>query len=202
MNTDVMQAVPVAPDAGEPKASWKPVPVWLLILVLLLLYWAMLYFDQHGGWSSQEVYAPFRSETELALYQPRTEGPDLGRGRYIFELTCALCHNADGMGKPNQAPPLAGSEWAQAHPARVIRIPLYGLNGPITVKGQQMVFPSGMVAVPLPDEDLAAALSYLRQAFGNKASPITAEQIKAVKTEVGNHPQPFTPEEIMQVPEK
>ena len=65
-----------------------------------------------------------------------------------------------------------------------------------------MVFPSGMVAVPLPDEDLAAALSYLRQAFGNKASPITAEQIKAVKTEVGNHPQPFTPEEIMQVPEK
>ena len=25
---------------------------------------------------------------------------------------------------------------------------------------------------------------------------------KYVKTEVGNHPQPFTPEEIMQVPEK
>src|SRR5262245_35347799 len=105
------QAVAATPEATEPRARWKAVPVWLLILVLLLLYWAMLYFDQHSGWFSQEVYFPFHSTNEVVMYQPRREGPDLGRGREVFKNVCALCHNEDGAGKPNQAPPLAGSEW-------------------------------------------------------------------------------------------
>jgi mono/diheme cytochrome c family protein len=190
--------------ADEPKAHWRAVPVWLIILILLLLYWGMLYFDQHGGWFSQEVYTPYRSAAEVVYYQPVTEGPDLRLGEAKFKLVCAVCHNDDGAGKPNQAPPLAGSEWVQMSPARVLRIPLYGLNGPITVKGQQMVFPSGMLAIgaTLSEDDLAAILTYVRQAWGNKASPITVEEVKAIKTKVGNHALPFTPEEIMAVPEK
>lgn len=204
MNSELNQPVPILSGTAEPQAAWRTVPVWLLVLLLLLIYWGMLYFDQHGGWFSQEVYSPFHSEAELVIYQPRTEGPDLVRGRTVFESVCALCHNPDGMGKPNQAPPLAGSEWVMGSPARLIRIPLYGLNGPVTVKGQQMVFPAGMLAMgaALPEDDLAAVLSYMRQAWGNKAPPITADQIKAVKTQLGNRLQPFTPEEIMQVPEK
>jgi mono/diheme cytochrome c family protein len=204
VNTDVSQTRPIEAGGYEPKANWTPVPVWLLILLLLLIYWGMWYFDEHGGLFSQEVYTPYRSEAELAIYQPRTEGPNLILGREKFEQVCSVCHNSDGMGKPGQAPPLAGSEWAQGSPARMIRIPLYGLNGPITVKGQQMSFPIPMVAVgqALPEDDLAAVLSYVRQAWGNKASPVTADQIKAVKTQLGNRSQPFTPEELMQVPEK
>ena len=204
MNTDVSQTQPIEVAGFEPKADWTPVPVWLLILLLLLIYWGMWYFDEHGGWFSQEVYSPFHSEAELAIYQPRTEGPNLLRGRAVFESVCALCHNPDGIGKPTQAPPLAGSEWVLGSPGRLIRIPLYGLNGPITVKNQQMVFSAGMLAMgaALPEDDLAAVLSYMRQAWGNKASPITADQIKAVKAQLGNRSQPFTPEELMQVPEK
>jgi mono/diheme cytochrome c family protein len=195
---------PSAADSGEPGANWRSVPVWLLILVLLLIYWGMLYFDQHGGWFSQEVYTPFHSEAEVAFYQPSTEGPNLRHGEEIFKSVCGLCHNDDGMGKPNQAPPLAGSEWVLGGPTRLIRIPLYGLNGPITVKGQKMVFPAAMppIAGGLPAEDVADLLSWMRQAWGNKASPITPEQIKAVKTQVGNHPQAFTPEELLEVLDK
>jgi len=202
--TSQVNQTPSATDATEPKANWRSVPVWLLVAILLLLYWGMLYFDTHGGWFSQEVYAPFRSEAEVANYQPKIEGPDLRSGQKVYETVCALCHNSDGQGKPNQAPPLAGSEWVVGAPGRLIRIPLYGLNGPVTVKGQQMVFPSGMLAMgaALPEEDLANVLSYMRQAWGNKASGITAEEIKAVKAAVGSRPQGFTPEEIMQVPEK
>jgi len=54
----------------------------------------------------------------------------------------------------------------------------------------------------LPEDDLAAVLTYMRQAWGNKAAPITAEQIKAVRDQVGNHPQPFAPRELMELPEK
>ena len=204
MNPAEIQRTSPAQDIAEPKATWRPVPVWLLVLLLLLLYWGMLYFDQHGGWFSQEVYSPFRSETEVAFYQPPQEGINLGRGKKVFEDNCAVCHNVDGMGKPNQAPPLNGSEWVQLAPNRVLRIPLYGLNGPITVKNQQMTFPIPMLAIGqnLPEDDLAAALTYVRQVFGNKAPPITTEQVKAVKAQVGNRSQYFTPEEIMQAPEK
>src|SRR5206468_2091155 len=54
MNAELKQPVPTLSDAAEPLAAWRAVPVWLLILLLLLLYWGMLYFDQHGGWFSQE----------------------------------------------------------------------------------------------------------------------------------------------------
>jgi len=197
------QSVPTAPEAPEPKVRWKAVPVWLLILMLLLLYWAMLYFDQHGGWFSQEVYFPFHSTNEVAQYQIQSDGPPIGRGKEVFNNVCALCHNEDGMGKPNQAPPLAGSEWVVGSPARLIRIPLYGLNGPITVKGQQMVFPAGMLPMGavLPEDDLAAVLTYMRQAWGNKAPPITASEVKAVKTQAGARG-PFTADELQQLPEK
>src|SRR5437870_182979 len=111
-----------ATDELEPKATWRPVPVWLLVLMLVLLYWGMLYFDQHGGWFSQEVYSPFRSETEVAFFQPPKEGIDLARGKTVFEAYCAICHNSDGNGKVGQAPPLNGSEWLQLAPNRMLRI--------------------------------------------------------------------------------
>jgi len=189
----------------EPRANWRSVPVWLLILILLVVYWSMLFFEQHGGWFSQEVYFPFRSEAELASYQPDSRDRDyLPGGKKVYEKACAICHNKDGTGKLNQAPPLAGSEWVVDAPARLIRIPLYGLNGPITVQGQQMVFPAGMPAVgsALSEDELAAALTYIRQTWGNNASRVTPEQIRAVKVEVGNRSEGFTEEGIKRVSEK
>jgi mono/diheme cytochrome c family protein len=199
------QAMPGTAPQSDARRDRKAVPVWLLILSIVLLYWGMVYFDQRGGWFRPEVYIPFRSVEEVALYQPPVGDRDIiDKGKVQYELVCGLCHNNDGMGKPNQAPPLAGSEWVTGSPNRLIRIPLYGLNGPISVKGQQMTFPAPMPAmgVTMSPENLAATLSYMRQAWGNKGSIITPEQVKAVGAEVGNHPTGFTPEDIMKVPEK
>ena len=184
----------------------RAVPIWVIILLLLLIYWGMVYFDQHSGWFSQEVYAPYHSIAEVEYYQiPKDEGDELIlQGKEIFSKNCAVCHMENGIGNPaNGCPPLAGSEWVLGAPNRLIRIPAFGLIGPITVKGQQMIFPAGMppMGANLPDDDLAGVLSYMRQAWGNKASLITPEQVNAVKVQAANHPQ-FTPEEIMQVPEK
>jgi mono/diheme cytochrome c family protein len=48
----------------------------------------------------------------------------------------------------------------------------------------------------LSDEDLAAVLSYIRQSWGNKASAITPDQVKAIRAQVGNRSQPWTAEEL------
>ena len=48
----------------------------------------------------------------------------------------------------------------------------------------------------LPDDDLAAVLTYIRQSWGNKASEVTPELVKAVRAEVGNRTQPWTVEQL------
>ncbi len=106
--------------------------------------------------------------------------PTVG-GPQIFQR-CAVCHQATGLGIPGSFPPLAGSEWATAANAAVpIRVVLHGLQGPVTVKGQK--FNSAMPAYgtnqPLSDAEVAAVLTYVRSAWGNAASAVTAEQVAA-----------------------
>jgi mono/diheme cytochrome c family protein len=156
----------------------------------------MVYFDQHSGWFDAQVYTPYRSAAELALYQPPSGGPDLARGKAVYENICGLCHNNDGSGKPGQAPPFAGSEWALGNPNHMIRIPLTGLAGPVEVKGQQWNLAMPAMGAALPDDDLAAVLTYIRQSWGNKASAITPDQVKAARAAVGNRTQPWTADQL------
>lgn len=187
-------------EVSEPKAGSQPVPVWLFVLLFALLYWAMMYFDQNSGWFSGEVYRPYSSLTELQAFQPPSGGMNLERGKAVYENVCALCHGVDGMGKPGQGPPFAGSEWVLGGPNRVIRIPLVGLTGPIKVKGETWTLAMPAMGAALPDDDLAAVLTYMRQSWGNKASPITPEQVKAARTEVGSRAQPWTADELEKIP--
>jgi len=192
--------MPLTSDAVEPKAGSAAVPVWLVVLLFLLLYGGMVFFDRNGGWFNQQVYAPYHSVAELTSYQLSTSGPDIDQGKVVYESICGLCHNNDGMGKPNQAPPFVGSEWVLGSPNRMIRIPLFGLSGPLKVKGQDWNLAMPNMGAALPDDDLAAVLTYIRQSWGNKASAITPEQVKAVKAEVGSRTLPWSATELNAIP--
>ena len=198
--TEPVQSPPVSADSSEPKAGSAPVPVWLFVLLFMLIYWGMVYFDHRGGWFSPQVYAPFTSLAELQTYQPATGGINLDRGKAVYENVCALCHNPDGNGKPNQAPPFAGSEWVLGNPNRMIRIPLAGLSGPLPVKGQDWNLAMPAMGAALSDEDLAAVLSYMRQSWGNHAPEVTPDQVKKVRTEIGNRTQPWSVGELNSIP--
>jgi mono/diheme cytochrome c family protein len=78
----------------------------------------------------------------------------------------------------------------------MIRIPLAGLAGSVSVAGQAWNLAMPAMGAALPDDDLAAVLSYIRQSWGNKASAVTPEQVKAVRAEVGNRSQPWTVEQL------
>ena len=200
MSRKANQSMPLTSDAVEPKAGSAAVPVWLVVLLFLLLYGGMVFFDRNGGWFNQQVYAPYHSVAELTSYQLSTSGPDIDQGKVVYESICGLCHNNDGMGKPNQAPPFVGSEWVLGSPNRMIRIPLFGLSGPVKVKGQDWNLAMPNMGAALPDDDLAAVLTYIRQSWGNKASAITPEQVKAVKAEVGSRTLPWSATELNAIP--
>ncbi|HZR18313.1 MAG TPA: cytochrome c [Verrucomicrobiae bacterium] len=182
-----------------------PVPIWLIILLFLLLYWGMVYFDQRSGWFDERVYFPYHSYSQLEQWQPATGAPNMvQQGRAVYNKpTCVACHQADGNGLPGQNPPLAGSEWVnEKAPGRVIRIALNGLSGPITVKG--LPFNGAMVPWKdvLSDEEIAAVLTYVRQnkEWGNNAPEVTPEQVKAVRAKIKDRSTPFSPDELKQIP--
>src|SRR5271156_6356969 len=83
-----------------------------IALMLVLLFLGMMYFDRHSGWFDKQVYSPYLSAENLAMYQPQSgEAAMLARSRKAYENICGVCHGNNGLGKFNQFPPLAGSEW-------------------------------------------------------------------------------------------
>ena len=201
MNPLSVQSPSVPPEAAEPSAANLPVPVWLMVVFFMLLYGAMVFFDRFSGWFDAEVYMPYTSLTDLQAYQPRGGGgPSLERGRAVYENICGLCHNSDGKGRPGQAPPFVGSEWVTGSPNLMIRIPLSGLSGPVRVDGTEWNLSMPAMGAALPDDDLAGVLTYIRQSWGNKASAVTPEQVKAVRAELGARSQPWTAEQLKALP--
>jgi|GraSoiStandDraft_4_1057263.scaffolds.fasta_scaffold883651_1 mono/diheme cytochrome c family protein len=209
MSVELTQNQLDVPQVGT--GGRKPVPVWMFILLFLLLYWGMVYFDQRGAWFDEHVYAPYRSVEELTAYQPvNDEAGFLLKGKQLFHDNCAVCHMDTGIGNPaNGCPPLVGSDWIAAKgPGRLIRIISKGAQGPIEVSGK--AFPGGtMLAIgdALPgdenqkSEHIAAIISYIRDTFGNKAPPVSADKVKAVRAEIKDRNTNYSPKELLDAPE-
>jgi mono/diheme cytochrome c family protein len=198
--SQMSQKISAPSAAAEPQAGSASMPVWLVVAVLVIFFFAGVYFDANGGWFNQQVYAPYRSVEEVQLFQPVGDDGGMALGKRVYEQVCALCHGVDGMGKPGQAPPFAGSEWVTTDSiGRLARIPLGGLSGPIKVKGETWTLAMPAMGAALPDDQLAAVLTYMRNSWGNQASKVTADQVKAVRAETAGHTQPWTADELMKV---
>ena len=179
------------PKSGaEPAASHAPLPVWIFALTLVLLFLGAVYFDHHSGWFDKQVYAPYATTEELAFYQPKSGAAAIAaHGKGVYETVCGACHGSDGLGKPGQAPPLAGSEWVARDVPSLAHIPLAGLNGTIQVKGQEWSLSMAPMGAGLSDADLAAVLSYIRTSWGNNYGAVSDDELKAERAAIsGNAP--------------
>jgi mono/diheme cytochrome c family protein len=186
----------------EPIAGLEHTPMWLIVLLGVLFYGVQLYLDRYAGGFNVKVHEPYVSYQELEDMRPKSgDEMILAKGMANYMTLCAPCHQASGLGNPGQAPPLVGSEWVVGSPERVIRIPIQGLTGPIQVNGQEWnaTMPP-MVASTVSDEDFAALLTYIRRTWGNQASAVTKEQVKAVRDAVANRSDPWTADELSKLP--
>jgi mono/diheme cytochrome c family protein len=90
---------------------------------------------------------------------------------------------------------LAKSDWVAGDPQALIKITIHGLAGPTKVQGKDY----GVVPMPpmgLDDQQLADVLTYVRSAFGNKAAPVKAEDVKAVRESTKGRTAPWTAAEL------
>ena len=184
---------------------------FLLVGSASLLLWAGLYVGKYGGRFEGDEFneLPHGRPAKMVAVSSDPNAKVLQQGAKVYNTICAACHLADGNGDASKnIPPLAGSDWVQADsPNRIIRIVLNGLNGPVKVKDTVW---NGNAMNPwrksadnpagLSEEEVATALSYVRNSWGNKAGLVASEQVTAIAKETAKRADPWTAEELLKVP--
>ncbi len=122
-----------------------------------------------------------------------------GHEIYNRDGHCGTCHQVDGNGLPSAGfPPLTESPWVSGSEERLIKLTLHGLMGPFELKGVK--YPGQVPMTPfgglLKDQEIADVLTYVRNNFGNKAAPVTAESVAKVRKAVGTRSF-YSPEELL-----
>lgn len=122
----------------------------------------------------------------------------LGRQQYL--TVCASCHGTDGKGMKRFAPPLARSEWVLGEEQRLILLVLQGMQGPVEVNNKVYDVPDILPEMPsfstLDNNDLAAIMTYIRNAWGNQASPVQASNVGHIRYRSQGKITPWTAEEL------
>ena len=187
----------------EDGAHYKMLPLALLFVFSGLIFYAGTYLNHFSGHYDATV---FNENAYPAGAGPAVKVDPLVLGKKNYELVCATCHQATGLGVAGVYPPLAGSEWVNGSEERMIRIVLHGLKGPVKVKGVDY----GTAAMPVfgkvagsgynwSDDKIAAVLTYVRASFGNTASAITPEQVAAIHAKEGDRKE-WSQEELLKLP--
>jgi mono/diheme cytochrome c family protein len=208
---DVQQVhAAVQREKREPRVGAEPLSIWLIAIYGLAIFFGGAYLGRYSGnfitGGLDPMGAPPAPKKSVAGGPGGGEQVELSprdRGKKVFTANCQTCHQANGLGVPGQYPPLAGSEFTSGGSRRMAMIVLKGLQGPVEVKGQQY---GTAVMQPwdktLTDKQIADVMTYERSEWGNSASPVTPEQIAAMRKELANHPESFTAPDILAAPDE
>ena len=116
------------------------------------------------------------------------------RGKKVYNI-CKTCHQVNGLGSPPTYPSLVDSPFVLDDKNRLIKIMLHGLSGPITVDGR--FYDERMPPAPLQnDYDIAAVMTYVRQAWGNNAEAITPGEVNSLRKKFRGRRSMWTAEEL------
>ncbi|NND05534.1 MAG: cytochrome C [Saprospiraceae bacterium] len=119
-----------------------------------------------------------KSMTHIRIPDPVKDDlqKDLPEGERLYLTFCGTCHQKNGEGVAGRFPTLVGTDWVLGEKSRLIDLVLQGVQGPMAVNGELFngVMPGHAV---LPDDQLAIILTFIRQHFGNQASPISAAEV-------------------------
>jgi cytochrome c6 len=101
-------------------------------------------------------------------------GDLLKPGQAVFEENCAQCHRANGEGLPATFPALNKNPFVLGDPQPVIATVLNGRKGAL---GQMPTWKD-----KLDDQQIAAVVTYIRQAWSNRAAPVTPAMVAAARS--------------------
>jgi len=119
---------------------------------------------EYQSWVREQRREMAHEQADVERLWSRDELMSLGED--VYAAQCATCHQADGQGLAPGFPALAGSQVATGPLKDHIDIVLHGREGTAMQAWGEM----------LSDTDIAAALTYTRNAFGNDTGDVVQPQ--------------------------
>lgn len=159
------------------RKSYQHLAVMLCLATAMLLVFAPRFGSAEG--------------TPVAVAPP-SAADLIAEGEAIYNSTCIACHQAGGAGVksvPGSEPTMNGAIPALANnPFETLADPKAVV---LTVLNGRAGMPS--FAGSYSDEQIAAVISYVRQAFGNKADPVDPQIVTEARAESQASPIPLVP---------
>ncbi len=101
-------------------------------------------------------------------------GDTLQAGQKVFEDNCADCHRLNGKGLPGTFPAMTKTLLSSGDPKPVIATVLNGRKGNL---GRMPSWKD-----KLDDQQIAAVVTYIRQAWSNRAPAVTPAMVAATRS--------------------
>jgi mono/diheme cytochrome c family protein len=109
-------------------------------------------------------------------------------GAAVYEANCTACHGWDGKGEGLLFPPLARNPIVQQDSAEtLIRVVLAGARA-VQTQGAPTAPAMPSFAWRLDDRQVADMLTYIRNAWGNEAAPVSADSVAALRGRLRRSP--------------
>ena len=110
---------------------------------------------------------------------PAASMPEVA-GKQLYAKHCLSCHQSDGYGVPNLQPAITGGAWVKGEVAALAMFVMTG--GFNSAERKESESHNVMPAFRhLHDAELAAILTYIRQKFGDGASPVSEAEVAAAR---------------------
>ena len=132
-------------------------------------------------------YNPDLPEVTIAL-SAMVSGEVERPGAGLYHSFCVKCHKEIGNGEPGKFPKLAGNSTVLAENATsLVHLLLAGGNTAQTREGPK---PQEMPAFAekFSDRQIADVLSFIRNSWGNKASPVTPREVSSLRRALAKKP--------------
>jgi len=122
-------------------------------------------------------------EEKAAVAQPSIKA-SLERGKTVYLQRCMACHQMDGGGVPRLNPPLDGASKVKGKDKLyLVRVIIKGMTERVELDGEY--YDNNMSANPdLTDTQIADVLTYIRNSWSNKASAVTAADVKMARVKI------------------
>jgi mono/diheme cytochrome c family protein len=129
--------------------------------------------------------------TTAKLYESEDRNP----GALGYVAQCAPCHRLNGQGTPRLFPALAGNSAVETdNPNSLIQITLTG--GAMARTPADRTRPSMPELGKLDDRAVADILTFIRNSWGNNASPVSANEVAAIRRAIAHDPLDYVPDDV------
>jgi len=116
--------------------------------------------EEFDAWIAEQQQAMASADVQSDRQWSKQEL--VGAGKQVYEANCMSCHQAQGQGIPGMFPSIAGSAVATGSVDRHLSTVMHGVDGTLMTGFSNI----------LSDADLAAVITYQRNAFGNETGDL------------------------------